>query len=136
MEPSGTSAKVRNRTSGSEFFLQSPFRHPYFLAGTFALSCITIIGVFILVRAEIPLILGLSVVGSLCFLFPAWFFALRTHKEIQSLLTGPKIDKVEVGSPLDIALSAASWMINVGLCLSFAGALVFLSVLTEVIRFH
>ncbi len=82
------------------------------------------------------MVLVLWLTSALCFLVPLWVFALRTHKQIQLLLTAGEIEKIEIGSPLDIALSAASNMINVGLCLAFAGALTILSVFTEVVRFH
>ena len=136
MQSSKWSTITGNRPSSSEFFLRSPFRHPYFLVATFVLACTVVICAFVLVWAHVPLLLSLWLVSALCFLIPAWVFGLRIHKQIQLLLATGQVEKLEIGSPLDVALSAASNMINIGLCFTFAGALTFLAVFIEVIRFH
>lgn len=136
MEPSEQFTITKNRLNSSEFFLRSPFRNPYFLVVTFILMCMISISFAILVRAKVPLSIELSLASAFFFLIPPWVFALRIHKQIYLLLTEGQTKKLELGSPLDVALSAASNMINMGLGCAFAGALMFLSVLSQIVAFR
>lgn len=122
--------------NGYAFFNRSPFRDASFLASTVVLAFIILLSVVLVAWGEMPSGTALSLVAALCFILLPWIFALRIHDRIQTPLGRQPVEGVQQGSPLDAALGAVAEMIGWGLGFAFAGALILLSILIALIRFH
>lgn len=127
---------ARDRPSSVEFFLRSPFRHPLFVANTVMFACAAVSCILIMVLARPLGLMALSMFVVLLFLILLWVLVLRIHSEIYSALAGRQVERLEKGSPLEIALRGMSNIINMGLMFVFFAVLTCLSALSEVVRFH
>jgi hypothetical protein len=137
MQPAEWFLISRNRLGMSEFFLRSPFRSLYFLGATITLSVgfifIGIVVVKYLQRLDFFVAMGLFLaVGATLFL---WRLALEIHRGIRFVLTmDQQSPRIELGSELHKILSAAAFMINLGLFYVSLITIGYLVVLSEVLR--
>jgi hypothetical protein len=128
MEPADWFTISRNVLGASKFYLQSPFRFSYFRAVSVIFFVDIVVCALILLKFWRRFgFFSFGWLGCGMFLLVAlWFLALRTHERLNLLLTTGQVEKLEIGSPLDIALGVAATVTNVGFffaCGAVAGCL-------------
>ena len=128
MEPADWFTISRNALGASKFYLQSPFRFSYFRAVSAIFFVDIVVCALILLKFWRRFgFFSFGWLGCGMFLLVAlWFLALRTHERLNLLLTTGQVEKLEIGSPLDIALGVAATVTNVGFffaCGAVAGCL-------------
>jgi len=136
MQPAEWFTITRNRMGASKFYLRSPFRDTNFVATTFILFADFLVLLMLAIRCRAQL--SFSVVlwlllGAGAMIF-AWLLALRTHQSLQLLFETRQIEKLELGSNLDTALSVAASATNQGLFFASLLAMALLGALGGVLQ--
>lgn len=112
----------------SKFYLQSPFRFHYFRSVSLIFFMDIVLCALILLKywRRFGFFSFLWLGCGMFTLIALWFLALRTHERLSLLFTARQVEKLEIGSPLEIALGVAAQVTNVGLgfaCMAVAGCL-------------
>jgi hypothetical protein len=107
----------RNRLGWSEFYVQSPFRFTYFRLTTImvAFDLVATLSIGVKYRNRLDFIVAIALFLAVVSLVFLWVLALRTHAAINLRFKSGTIDKLELGSDLDAALSVAAIVTNLGL---------------------